>query len=134
MLLVDSSIWIDQLLDRETDGVQFVSQRDEIEDVCVTGAIVQEVLQGARTDADFIRYRDILANCMMLDPHERSTYELAAQLYRRCRKAGITIRSPNDCLIAAVALESDALIVHNDRDFFALAAMEPALQVYPRRH
>ena len=37
------------------------------------------------------------------------------------------------CLIAAVALEHGALLVHNDRDFNVLAQVEPALLVYPGR-
>ena len=51
-----------------------------------------------------------------LDDNER-----AADLYRRCRARGSTIRSPLDCLIAAVAIRIDAAVLHEDRDFDALA-------------
>jgi predicted nucleic acid-binding protein len=133
MLLVDSSIWIHQILGRVTDGSHFVASRDDAEEICITGVIYQEVLQGSRTDREFERHRDMLGAYLILHPRELSTHELAAQLYRRARAAGLTIRSANDCLIAAIALEHGALLVHNDSDFLALARVEPALLVYPGR-
>lgn len=45
---------------------------------------------------------------------------------------GLTIRKSADCLIAAMALEQGARLVHNDRDFIAMAQAVPQLQVYPR--
>jgi predicted nucleic acid-binding protein len=75
--------------------------------------------------------RHVLWSTLILEPRELSTYEVAAQLHRRARAAGITVRKPNDCLIAALALEHGALLVHNDRDFLALAQVEPSLLVYP---
>jgi predicted nucleic acid-binding protein len=45
-----------------------------------------------------------------------------ASLYRRARKAGITIRSSIDCLIAATCIRNDAPILHADEDFDRLAS------------
>ena len=59
------------------------------------------------------------------------TFEAASQLYRTARRKGLTVRKPVDCLIAAIALENRALLVHNDRDFLALASAVPHLVVYP---
>ncbi|RYF35872.1 MAG: PIN domain nuclease [Comamonadaceae bacterium] len=133
MLLVDSSVWIDRSLGVETDGTRFVDFRDGQEEIAVTGIICQEVLQGARTDGGFDALREMLSAMVLLEPRELSTYEIAAALYRKARKAGFTVRKPNDCLIAAVALENGALVVHNDRDFLALAHVEPSLLIYPGR-
>jgi predicted nucleic acid-binding protein len=33
------------------------------------------------------------------------------------RKAGVTIRKSNDCLIAAYAILGDLYLLHKDRDF-----------------
>ena len=41
----------------------------------------------------------------------------SAEIYRSLQKKGITIRKPIDCMIASVAIEYDALLLHNDRDF-----------------
>ncbi|MEJ5991541.1 PIN domain nuclease [Ramlibacter sp. PS3R-8] len=133
MLLVDSSVWIDRSRGAETDATRYVDMREGQEEVALTGVIYQEVLQGARSDRGFDALRDMLSAMLLLEPREWSTYEIAAILYRRARQAGFTIRKPNDCLIAAIALEHGALLVHNDKDFNALAQIEPALLVYPGR-
>jgi predicted nucleic acid-binding protein len=132
MLLVDSSVWIDVARGSETDAARFLAQRDE-EELAVTGVVFQEVLQGAIDDGIYDRLRAMLMGLLLLEPREFSTYEVAAQLYRRSLAAGLTIRKPTDCLIAALALEHGALLVHNDRDFVFLAKVEPALMVYPGR-
>ncbi|TAG59706.1 MAG: hypothetical protein EAZ26_14390 [Runella slithyformis] len=46
----------------------------------------------------------------------------AAQLYRGLRKKGVTIRKPNDCLIAYYALHFNIELCHNDVDFDLIAA------------
>jgi predicted nucleic acid-binding protein len=133
MLLVDSSVWINRSRNIDTDSTRFVDHRDGEEEIAVTGVIVQEVLQGSRSNAGFEKLRDMFLAMPLLEPGGFATYDLAAQLYRRARSAGLTVRKPSDCLIAAVALEHGALLVHNDRDFQALAQVEPALMVYPGR-
>lgn len=133
MLLVDSSVWIDIERTIGSDGTRFLASRDDIDELATTGAIVQEVLQGFRSDKKCEMWRDRFWGMLILEPRELSTYEVAAHLYRSARAKGFTIRKPNDCLIAALALEHGALLVHNDRDFIALAQVEPALLVYPGR-
>ena len=133
MLLVDSSVWIDRSRGAEPDATRYVDLREGQEEIALTGVIYQEVLQGAGSDHGFDRLREMLSAMLLLEPREWSTYEIAAVLYRRARQAGFTIRKPNDCLIAAIALEHGALLVHNDRDFVALAQVEPSLLIYPGR-
>lgn len=133
MLLLDSSVWIDIHHARTTSATRFVETREEGEEIATTGIIFQEVLQGIRADAEYEYMRQVLWSTLILQPRELSTYEVAAQLHRNARAAGFSIRKPNDCLIAALALEHGALLVHNDRDFFALAQVEPALVIFPGR-
>lgn len=132
MLLVDSSVWIDVARGGITQGASFLEQRDD-EELAVTGVVFQEVMQGVRDDAVYDRLRDMFMAMLLLEPRELSTYEIAAQLYRRARAQGFTIRKPTDCLIAALALEHGALLVHNDRDFAVLAEVEPSLLIFPGR-
>jgi predicted nucleic acid-binding protein len=132
MLLVDTSVWIDQFRDTATLATRFIEARDDTEDLTLTAVIYLEILQGASSDASAQKLKGILQGFRVLEPQEGlGTYERAAQLYRRARQAGLTVRKTADCLIAAIALEHDALLVHNDRDFLALARVEPQLQVYP---
>lgn len=133
IVLPDSSVWIDAGRGASTSATRFIAQRDENEELATTGIIFQEVLQGIRNDAKYEQMRARLWGTLILEPRELSTYEIAAQLHRRARQQGLTIRKPNDCLIAALALEHGALLVHNDRDFMALAQVEPALLIYPGR-
>jgi predicted nucleic acid-binding protein len=133
MLLLDSSVWIDVHRARATAATRYVEARDDHEEIATTGIVFQEVLQGVRDQAEYEYTRRLLWSALILEPRELSTYEIAAQLYLKARASGFTIRSSNDCLIAAIALEHGALLVHNDRDFLALAQVEPALLVYPGR-
>ncbi len=119
MILVDSSVWIeyfgpgntpvcDQLDDFVTDG----------ETIAVAGVIVQEVLQGTRSEREMERLEYLLKMQHMLYPADpMQTHIAAARLYRRCRRAGVTPRSGVDCLIAQLAIESNAALFHADRDF-----------------
>jgi predicted nucleic acid-binding protein len=49
-----------------------------------------------------------------------------ARLYARCRRAGFTPRSGNDCLIACCAIAAGEPLLHEDRDFRSIAELEPA--------
>lgn len=49
----------------------------------------------------------------------------AAKIFRTLRQQGITIRKPNDCLIAAYVLQFDLKLVHNDADFTRIAIAYP---------
>ncbi|MCK5488248.1 MAG: PIN domain-containing protein, partial [Desulfobacterales bacterium] len=57
-------------------------------------------------------------------------YISAAQLYRTCRKRGITIRKTVDCLIAQTAIEHGVPLLHNDKDFDRIASVS-SLQIFP---
>lgn len=134
MLLVDSSVWIDWLRGSDTDAVRFVQAREAQEELALTQMIYLEVLQGVSSEHQFVATQKVLGAQTILSPlDELETFEAAAQLYRRARRQGLTIRKSTDCLIAAIALEHDALLVHNDRDFLVLAQVVPQLQVYPHQ-
>ena len=132
MLLVDSSVWIDLFRGADTDAVRFVQERENHEELAITQMIYLEVLQRVSSDRQFAATQRVLGAQTMLQPQGAlATFEVAAHLYRRARKQGLTIRKSSDCLIAAMALEQGAVLVHNDRDFLALAQVEEALLVYP---
>lgn len=134
MLLVDSSVWIDWLRGADTDATRFVQEREAHEELALTQMIYLEVLQGVSSERQFAATRRVLGAQTLLQPLDAlDTFEAAAQLYRRARQKGLTIRKSTDCLIAAMALEHEAMLVHNDRDFLALAQAAPALVLYPNR-
>ena len=55
------------------------------------------------------------------------------QLYRRARRAGITVRSGVDCLIAACAIRHGLTVLHSDRDYPSLARVSALRERQIRR-
>jgi predicted nucleic acid-binding protein len=132
MLLVDTSVWIDLIAGHHTAATAFVAAQEAHDDIALTEFTYLEVLQGVREDKVHATLRDWLAQQTILTPlNGLETFDYAAQLYRRARKRGYTIRSTLDCLLAAQAIERNAMLVHNDRDFLWLAAVEKSLSIYP---
>ena len=117
MILVDTTVWIDFFSARSYPHVKTLENLIlNREDICLCGIILTEVLQGIRKDSEFNRTRDLLANLVFL-PMQYSIFLLSAEIYRNLRRKGITIRKPVDCMIAAVAIEHDIPLLHNDKDF-----------------
>jgi len=58
------------------------------------------------------------------------SFAKAARLNFLCRKAGITIRSTIDLLIAQTALENKLHLLHNDNDFETLKTVAPELKTW----
>lgn len=133
MYLIDTSVWIDSLRQVDNAPVRFFKSLIASQArYGLTGAIYQEVLQGARTDRDFNHLRHTLGTLLFYHPRDPFvTYAEAAALYRRCRERGITVRSTLDCFIARIAIEHDLLLVHHDRDFDQLAQVCPELKCAP---
>lgn len=121
MVLVDTTVWIDFFGNRPEPHVLALDELLKGEaDLCLCGVILTEILQGIRSDSDYRKTRDYLSVLIIL-PMPPSTFVRAAELYRSLRKKGVTIRKPIDCMIAAVAIENDLTLLHNDRDFDHIA-------------
>jgi predicted nucleic acid-binding protein len=133
VLLVDTSVWIDFLSPRSTRAViYFRAQLDALQPFALTELIYLEVLQGIREPATFRKVGSYLRGQLLLYPrHGLRTYEAAADLYRRCRAAGVTVRSTIDCLVAQIAIEYGATLLHSDRDYEHIAQVEPKLKLVP---
>ncbi len=117
MVLVDTTVWIDFFAGRDESHVMMLQELIESEeDLSLCGVILAEVLQGIRSDADFIKTRQYFGDLIFL-PMRQTTFVQAAEIYRSLRKKGVTIRKPVDCMIASVAIEYDIHLLHNDRDF-----------------
>jgi predicted nucleic acid-binding protein len=130
-VIAGTSAWVEFL--RGTDSFahrRLAAALRAHEPVWVTDVIFQEVLQGARDAAHFLRLERALGRLPCFRP--ASTRDLsrdAALLYARCRRQEVTIRNPNDCLIAMAALMSGLPLLAHDRDFFAIVKIEPRLQL-----
>ena len=119
MILIDTSAWVEFL--RATGSpADLAVQQAMSGDVATCDAIRMELLAGARDDEHLVTLRRLLARATQL-PTKTQHYEEAALLYRRARSAGLTVRSLTDCLVAAIAIDYDASLLHHARDFTALA-------------
>lgn len=122
MTLVDTSAWVEFL--RGTGSGTHSAVRRLLENdapIHTTDVVIMEVLAGARDESHRRSLRRLLGRFDYLPVGGLATYELAVELYLRCRRAGATIRALTDCVIGAVAVRDGVSILHDDRDFDALA-------------
>jgi predicted nucleic acid-binding protein len=61
--------------------------------------------------------------CVMLPTRPLFDYEVAAELYARCRASGFNPANTNDVLIAAVAIGKKVPLLAADTDFERIAAV-----------
>jgi predicted nucleic acid-binding protein len=130
VVLVDTSVWIDFITGRTGPAVRRLRDfLDRAVPVAITSQIFQEILQGATSSERFQEFESYFGSQRFLHPvHPITTYVRAARLYFECRQAGVTLRSSIDCMIAAVAVEHGALLLHSDRDFERIAQVFPQLK------
>ncbi|MCB1775882.1 MAG: PIN domain nuclease [Candidatus Competibacteraceae bacterium] len=131
-VLVDTSAWIGLLRNLNRPAVQTLKRLlDSDVLVALTPFILQEILQGAGSEAHFVTLQKYFADLPMFAPRNPvATHRAAAQLYCRCRWAGVTPRSAIDCLIASTAIEHALPLLHDDRDFEQIARIEPQLELF----
>lgn len=122
MVLVDSSVWIDFLKKGSSKESRTLERLlAEEQDIVICGQIRQEVLQGIGDEVTLQRVRRLLDEVDYLCLEEPKIYDEAAQIYRTLKRKGKTLRSPADCLIAAVAIHAKVSLLHRDRDFETIA-------------
>lgn len=126
MTLVDTSVWIESFRARNpidlTDMIPF-------DNIVTCLPVMQEVLQGFRDETAFRRAREMMLSLITVEsPLSQGVFREAVDLYRSARRAGLTVRSSVDCLIAACAIRHDLEILHVDRDYPSLARVSPLRQ------
>jgi len=116
-IIADTSIWIDFFAQIESPKVDKMKRGLLTNQLFICPVIIQEVLQGIRHDKIHKSCEYSLSAIQMLSANMWDASTGAAAIYRNLRKKGITIRKPNDCLIAWYAISFDLTLIHNDRDF-----------------
>ena len=131
MILVDTSVLIDLFKGNDNEAVRVFRRAMQLGiPFGICSVIYQEILQGARTKKEFNTLNDYLSTQRFFHPKDQYTsYAEAASIYFFCRKKGITIRSTIDCLIAQITLEHELFLLHNDKDFTAMASVA-GLKIY----
>jgi len=131
MILIDTSILIGYF--KGLKGEPYDSLDNFLEQnisIGICNQVYMEVLQGVKTEKEFTLLKEYLNRLNMYDlRYGKKSYESAAFMYFKCRKAGITPRSTIDILIAQIAIENNLLLFHNDNDFIQIAGVIPDLQL-----
>lgn len=123
MTLVDTSVWIEVF--RKPARVR-LDHLIDFDDVVTCLPVVQEVLQGFRDERAFLVAREAMHALPIVEsPLRQTVVDEAVDLYRAARRAGLTVRSGVDCLIAVCAIRHGLAVLHHDRDFDALARVSP---------
>lgn len=129
--LVDTSAWVEYL--RATGSAANLEVRRllraEPERVATTEPVVMELLAGASGHAVLEKLETLTSGLRQLPLEPAVDFHAAAAAHRSARAGGGTVRKLLDCLIAAVAVRTGAVLLHRDRDFDELARVLPDLRV-----
>jgi len=128
VILVDSSVWIDFYRGRvNPESLRLRAMLQNCEDIAVCGTILTEVVSGLPNgDGDRMRKDLLRLPCLATD---KVDFVLAADIYRAARHSGKTPGGTADCLIAAVAIRHQAILLHRDRGFTAINKLFPRLKI-----
>lgn len=126
MWLLDTSAWIEIFRRKSPFDLKSIGGLDE---VVTCPPVIQEVLQGFRDEAAFRTAREAMHALPCVEsPLPLDRFDEGAALFRSARRAGLTVRSGVDCLIAACAIRNGLGVLHRNRDFAALARVSPLIE------
>ena len=127
--IVDTSVWIDYFngkIDERTDATEKFIIEGEL---LMLPIILQEVLQGIRSAKDFSTVKNAFLRNTFFNFNTIDMALEAATLFRFLKRNGVTIRKPNDSLIAAICIQNNFSLLHNDKDFDNIAKYT-SLKIY----
>jgi len=122
LILIDTSAFIEFLNrtgSREDQIVEKLIVNDD--DIAIPDISLTEILQGIRDDKEYVEIKTSLLTFPVLTLKDNNSYVSAADLYRKCRKKGTTVRNTVDLLVAQITIEHKATLLHKDHDFEAIA-------------
>jgi predicted nucleic acid-binding protein len=124
MTLVDTSAWIEYLRDTDSEVCNKVDALiDRGQGLATTDVVIMELLSGVSTPATRHKIWGLMNRCVMLPTRPLFDYEVAAELYARCRADGFNPANTNDVLIAAVATGKKVPVLAADTNFQRIAAV-----------
>ncbi len=122
--LIDTSLWVAMYRDRTGKVARYVKASSGPDEPVFARPIALEILQGCSTDAEWKITCDHLEAQAYLEMSAQTWID-ASRIYFDLRRASVTVRSSLDCCIAQLALDHNCTLLHNDRDFDAIATVRP---------
>ena len=126
MTLLDTSVWVEYL--RATGSPENNRVREMIEagdSIATCDVVIMELLAGTRTAREWNAIWALMNRCAMLPVRPLFDYEVAARIYRKCKRAGFSPRGASDLLVAAVAIGQGVPLFATDDDFERIAEVAP---------
>lgn len=117
MIVVDSSVWIDNLRGIDNAAVRKLRALDDNEEILIGDLILLEVLQGARDEPHAARIERNLRRFPIAPMLDADLAVRAARNHRTLRGSGITVCKTIDMIIGTFCVERGHVLLHNDRDF-----------------
>ena len=121
-VLADTSIWVEYFNRPKSEYAERLTKFLEIEAVYITGIILAELLQGAKTHAEFNLLRNNLKVLPLLKETDK-TWEKVGKLSFDLQRKGIVIPL-SDCLIAVLAQENNCQVFTLDNHFTHIPQLE----------
>ena len=131
MILVDTSVLVNFFKGKETPKTRiFDAVLSQGFTFGISPYTYQELLQGARDEREFALLKEYLGTqYIYFLPQTLETFEKTARLYFDLRRKGVTPRGTIDILIALTALHHNLSLLHDDRDFDAIASVVKSLKI-----
>jgi predicted nucleic acid-binding protein len=117
MILPVSKIWIDYFNGRTTSQTELLDDILTNGQVIVGDIILNDVLQGFRTDTDFAQAKHLLTCLPFREMLGQDMAMQSAKNYRLLRQKGLTIRDTTHLIIGTFCLVNKLTVLHNDPDF-----------------
>jgi predicted nucleic acid-binding protein len=130
IILADTTVWIHFL---RGSGKQFQERLVPLimaDRLATTPVIIMEILRGAKSQKEYDKLSKDLAALRCFD--------VSTKVWQRACRLGYTLRHKGinapltDTLIAAVAQEYNALLLHDDRHYEMIASVAPLNHEYLR--
>ncbi len=124
MVIIDSSVWIPALRNKDSQEKADVSRLVQEGEAAIVGMVMAEILRGARNQADFDELHDQLLAASFVEDNAES-WVLASQVLLDLKLKGQLIPFA-DAVIAAQALLGDHVVFTHDEHFERV----PGLKLY----
>ncbi len=120
MIVVDSSVWIANLRNSDSEAVQKLRSLSNPREIIVGDIVLLEVLQGSRDERHSATIEQYLRQFEIQSMLGEDIAVQAARNYRKLREQGVTIRKTADLIIGTFCIEGGHTLLHEDRDFDAI--------------
>ena len=122
MIVVDTSVWIAHFRNEITPAVGKLRGLANANDIVVGDLVLLECLQGARDESHAARIESALRTFQIEAMLDATLAVESARHYRTLCVRGLTLRKTIDVIIATFCIARGYQLLHQDRDFEAMAA------------